>query len=102
MPRVDPPRSSSLHQVIALVAEASGIPRRELLSSRRTKRTVEVRQAAMWLARQTSLHSYPAIGRVFRRDHTTVMHGVSRTEARMAADDTFAAWVRSLEAAWGE
>jgi chromosomal replication initiator protein len=95
-----PMPAGSVSLIIEVVAAASGIGRRELLSRRRARRTVEARQAAMWLARQAAGRSYPAIGRVFNRDHTTVIYGVSRTEQRMATDYAFAVWVRSLEAAW--
>jgi chromosomal replication initiator protein len=98
MPGADACRSFRLAQVIAAVAEASGVPVRELLSGRRSKRTVQFRQAAMWLAREITEHSYPAIGQAFNRDHSTVMYGVSRTEERMTRDPAFAALVRSLEA----
>jgi len=52
----------------------------------------------MWLARWHTPLSYPDIGRSFRRDHTSVMYGVSRVEQRMADDDAFAARVRKLAA----
>jgi chromosomal replication initiator protein len=39
----------------------------------------------MYVVRELTDMSYPAIGRVFGdRDHTTVMHAVSKVEALMA------------------
>jgi chromosomal replication initiator protein len=41
----------------------------------------------MWIAREMTNFSYPALGRVFGgRDHSTVMHGIAR------ADEDTAIW----------
>ena len=46
------------------------------------------RQLAMYLARELTGESLPAIGRQFGgRDHTTVLHAWRRTSARLADDD---------------
>jgi chromosomal replication initiator protein len=59
----------------------------ELLSSARTARIAWPRQVAMYLARELTGESLPAIGRHFGgRDHTTVLHAWRRTSARIAAD----------------
>ena len=45
------------------------------------------RQVAMYLARELTDATLPAIGRAFgNRNHTTVMHACKRTAERMAAD----------------
>lgn len=38
-------------------------------------RYAKARQAAYWCCRQLTGYSYPELGRLFGRDHTTVMHG---------------------------
>ena len=59
----------------------------ELLSARRTARVAWPRQVAMYLTRELTSESLPAIGRHFGgRDHTTVLHAWRRTSARLAAD----------------
>ena len=61
--------------------------RDELLSGSRTARIAWPRQVAMYLAREHTQASLPAIGAAFGgRNHTTVMHAVKRTEQRMSAD----------------
>jgi chromosomal replication initiator protein len=60
----------------------------ELLSSARNRRVAWPRQLAMYLARELTGESLPAIGRQFGgRDHTTVMHACRRTSARLADDE---------------
>lgn len=62
--------------IIETVAIFYGCTTKELLSASRTKNLTQARQAAMWLCRQLTDLSLPAIGRAFDRDHTTVMHAV--------------------------
>lgn len=64
-----------------------GLSHEELLSSARTARVAWPRQVAMYLARELTGESLPAIGRHFGgRDHTTVLHACRRTTSRIAND----------------
>jgi chromosomal replication initiator protein len=50
----------------------------------RTRPLVTARQVAMYLTRELTDYSYPAIGRVFgNRDHTTVIHAVDKIGGQM-------------------
>lgn len=71
----------------------------EVESSRRQGALVYPRQIAFWLARNLTPYSYPQIGRRFgNRDHTTIMHGCRRIEAKMKTDWTVAYDVAHVEA----
>jgi chromosomal replication initiator protein len=53
----------------------------DLKSARRDKHVVRARHVAMFLCRELTTHSLPAIGRSFgMRDHTTVMHALRRVQ----------------------
>jgi chromosomal replication initiator protein len=55
------------------------------------------RQVAMYLARELTDQTLPAIGRAFGgRNHTTVMHACRRTAERMANDPDAYDTVRRL------
>jgi chromosomal replication initiator protein len=70
------------------VGEHFGLSREELLSGSRTQRIAWPRQLAMYLARELTGESLPAIGRKFGgRDHTTVLHACRRISARIASDE---------------
>jgi chromosomal replication initiator protein len=78
----------SVADIQAAACEHFGLSSDELLSSARTARIAWPRQVAMYLARELTGESLPAIGRHFGgRDHTTVLHAWRRTTARMAADE---------------
>jgi chromosomal replication initiator protein len=81
------PRRHSIGEIQAAVGEHFGLSADELLSSTRTQRVAWPRQLAMYLARELTGESLPAIGREFGgRDHTTVLHAWRRTTARIASD----------------
>jgi len=85
----------SIPDIQSAVADTFGLTVLDLLSRRRARAVSRPRQVAMWLCRHTTLHSLPEIGRAFGdRDHTTVMHAISRVDELMAADPVFAARVR--------
>lgn len=84
---VSQPRS--LTQVQDAACQHFGLSAEELLSASRTARVTWPRQVAMYLARELTAESLPAIGRHFGgRDHTTVLHALRRTEARITADSS--------------
>jgi chromosomal replication initiator protein len=66
-----------------------GISGDELVSASRSARVAWPRQLAMYLSRELTGESLPAIGRHFGgRDHTTVLHAWRRASARVASDQT--------------
>jgi chromosomal replication initiator protein len=83
------PRPSSIGEIQAAVGEHFGLSADELLSPTRTQRVAWPRQVAMYLARELTGESLPAIGREFGgRDHTTVLHAWRRTTARITSDES--------------
>jgi hypothetical protein len=62
----------------------------ELKSDRRHREIILVRQLAMYLSKEFTLLSFPAIGRLFGdRDHTTILHGYRRMKAQIEAGEVF-------------
>ena len=56
----------------------------DLVGKSRSRPLVTARQTAMYVMRQMTTFSFPAIGRQFGgRDHTTVMHAVAKIEGQM-------------------
>ena len=91
------PVRRSIDEVQRATCEAFGITHEELLSTARAQRLAWPRQVAMYLARELTDQTLPAIGRAFGgRDHTTVLHACRRTAERIAADPEANAVVRDL------
>ena len=82
-------------QVQEAVAARLGFTVDDLLSPSRTARVARARQLAMYLTRELTDLSLPAIAQAFnRRDHTTVLHAIRRVERSALEDATVS---RTLE-----
>jgi len=81
------------------VCEHFALPPSDLRSRRRSRHVVVPRQVAMYLCRRLLDASYPRIGELFGRDHSTVMHGVGVTETRLKVDVAFQTLVSQIERA---
>jgi chromosomal replication initiator protein len=93
----EPPAPLTVEAIQDITADAFGVTRDELLSASRAARLAWPRQVAMYLAREHTGETLPAIGARFAgRNHTTVMHACRRTAQRIAADPEAFDFVRRL------
>ncbi|MCQ8240788.1 chromosomal replication initiator protein DnaA [Acetobacteraceae bacterium KSS12] len=84
-------RRVTIEEIQRKVAEHWNIRLTDMSSARRARAVARPRQVAMYLAKQLTSRSLPEIGRKFgNRDHTTVMHAVSRVAELMEVDAAFA------------
>jgi chromosomal replication initiator protein len=90
-------RRVTIEEIQKKVAEHYNIRLSDMSSPRRARNVARPRQVAMYLAKQLTSRSLPEIGRRFGgRDHTTVMHAVSRVAELMQQDSAFAEDVELL------
>lgn len=78
--------SRPLHAILIDVCDRHNVSHQDLLSPRRFRNLVRARHEAWWLAYTQSEASYPAIGKFFNRDHTTIMFGIRRHAARIGVE----------------
>ena len=84
-------RKVTIDEIQKRVAEHYHMRLGDMSSARRARAVARPRQVAMYLAKQLTSRSLPEIGKRFgNRDHTTVMHAVSRVTELMGADAGFA------------
>jgi chromosomal replication initiator protein len=76
----------TVEEIQERTCEALGVPLAGLRSSSRSADVAWARQVAMYLSRELTDATLPAIGRAFGRNHTTVMHACKRTADRIAVD----------------
>ena len=90
-------RRVTIEEIQRRVSEHYNIRLTDMASPRRARAVARPRQVAMYLAKQLTSRSLPEIGRKFgNRDHTTVMHAVSRVAELMERDAAFAEDVELL------
>ncbi len=93
-----PTHTPTVERVQQLACEAFDVTREELVSPSRNARLAWARQVAMYLAREHTGASLPAIGESFGgRNHTTVMYACRRAGQRLAEDPAAQALVHDLE-----
>jgi chromosomal replication initiator protein len=96
-PRVDDETSCTVEQVQEAAADTFGVSRAQLLARDRTPRVSFVRQVAMYVARELTDETLPAIGKSFGgRNHTTVLHAHRRIAADLGRDQNTADAVDAL------
>ena len=93
---------ATVDEIQRQTADAFGITVEALLSTSRAAGVAWPRQLAMYLARELTDQTLPAIGRAFGgRTHTTVLHAHRRTAQRIAGDREAYDAVRRLTEALG-
>lgn len=95
-----PPRRRlpSIAEIQFAVSHHYGMPMFEFMSDRRGNHISRPRMMAMYLCRKHTLKSYPAIGRAFAKDHTTVMHAIQRMPVLMEKHPEFKADYEAISA----
>ncbi|MFL5840358.1 MAG: DnaA ATPase domain-containing protein, partial [Thermoleophilaceae bacterium] len=84
-PSSEPLRRITVETIQQAAAEAYGLSRDRLLARDRSPQVAFARQVAMYLARELTDETLPAIGRGFGRNHATVLHAHRRVADDIAA-----------------
>ena len=83
------PRPITPNVILDTTAEMFGLSKEDIIGQRRHRPLVTARQIAMYVFRELTELSYPAIAREFGgRDHTTVIHAVDKISELMSAKQT--------------
>ena len=67
-------------RIMEAVSNYFYIPVEQMISQNRSKDVAYPRQMAMYMIRQELEYSFPDIAKIFKRDHTTVMHACNKIE----------------------
>ena len=74
------PINVTVEKVLAAVSQAFGIPQTELKGRKRTKEIALARNVAMYIIRNITDLSLPAMGKIFVRNHSTIHSAVAVIE----------------------
>jgi chromosomal replication initiator protein len=96
-PETRPSRRATMTDIQELVSDAFGITPEDLVSPSRAARVSWPRQLAMYLSRELTDATLPAIGRAFGgRDHATVVYAVRRAGERISSDTAASEVARTI------
>ena len=91
-------KALTIHDIQRAVCDQFHIKTDDLRSRSRQRDVVYPRQIAMYIARELTGLSLPKIGKEFGgRDHTTVMHAISKMTKEIQKDDQVAKLVNKLK-----
>jgi len=85
MPAERASRTTAL-RIIDATATYYGISANDILADRRNQGAIRPRHVAMWLACRASRQSTVVLGRVFRRDHTTIIYARDNIDRALRTD----------------
>jgi hypothetical protein len=101
MPEFDlskvPPGKLTITDIQRYVAQKYGLKRWDLISDSRQVHIVGPRQVAMYLSFRLLGRSLSEIGRIFRRDHSTVLHSIKQTKRRVLGDSAYCLAIGQME-----
>lgn len=92
----DIPLSMKINRVLYTVAEKYGVEVDDLKGKKRTKEIAWARHVAIYIMREKTDMSLPAIGNEFGRDHTTVLSSHKIIEKEIAQNPSFAVEMNEL------
>lgn len=90
------PVGVTVDRIFAAVEKKFGVSKEDIIGSRRTKDIATARHVAVFLIRQVTDMSLPNIGKLFNRDHTTVLSSCETVEKRMLSDPPYNLQVNEL------
>ena len=76
--------AAHVRPTLSLAAQSWGVPVDSLTSRGRSQSVADARALAMWMVRRTFGYSYPELGRIFGRDHTTCIVAVRKVDRAIA------------------
>ena len=83
--------------ITEVVSEHMGIPKDDILSSKRSADIALARQISMYLCRNMTDKPLEAIGEYFKKDHTTVMHAVDKIKNNIQTSDNLNNTVETIK-----
>ena len=84
------PQSKKIERIISMVSQHTGVPEEEIKGKKRTKEIAMARHVCIYILRTQTELSFPSIGKIFGRDHSTIMYSIDLIQNRIEDDPSFA------------
>ena len=80
------PTSVTIDKIFMAIYKKYNIKKEDIVGSRRTKEVAAARHKAIYLVRTVTEMSLPNIGKIFNRDHSTVLSSIETIEKKLRSD----------------
>lgn len=94
--KVAPQRQITSDIVITKVCEHYGLSRDKMMGTSRKKEILVPRQISMYLCRNLLAMSLPTIGKLFKKDHSTVSNAIDKVESGLHNDPLLQGDIRAI------
>ena len=94
----EPANHATPEAILDAVSSFSRVSVEDLKAKRRKQHQAQARFLAMWLLREVTGMSFPKIGLILGRDHSTVIHGCDLIDSQMRERPAWGVTVRKLQA----
>ena len=84
-------------KIFDAVSEKYGVSKEDIYGTHRTKDIATARHVTIYLLRNLTDMSLPYIGRMFNRDHSTIMNSIDVVERRLRSDNLFVMDIAELK-----
>ncbi|MBQ1229935.1 MAG: hypothetical protein IIX80_02765 [Clostridia bacterium] len=91
------PVSVTVEKIFSLINEKYGVSKQELAGPKRNKEIAAARHICIFLIRELTEMSFPNIGKLLERDHTTVLSSYNNSFARYQIDPLFTLEMNELK-----
>ena len=93
------PNNPSVSGIIEMICGEYGVSKDDIFSKKRNAEIIQARQVVMYLCRKYTNMSLEEIGKaVGKKDHTSVMSGISKIRQMISDDEEFANMISRFEA----
>ena len=80
------PTSVTVEKIFSSMYQKYGVKKEELISTKRTKEIALARHITIYIIREVTEMSLPNIGKIFNRDHSTIISSIETIERRIMSD----------------
>lgn len=96
---VDPgnvPTDIMIERIITAVSKKYGVPVDDIKSKKKTDNVANARHVAIYIIKKLLSLSYPSIGQIFDRDHSTIISSVNKVELNIRTKNGYEAEIQGL------
>ena len=90
------PVNVTVDKIFTAVFKKYNVRRDDLVGTRRTKDVAAARHITIYLIRRITDMSFPNIGKIFSRDHSTIMSSIDTVERKLHSDTVFSVEINEL------
>ena len=91
------PVNVTVDKIFGAVSKKYGVSKEDILSTRRTKEIAFARHVSVYLIRSVTEMSFPNIGKIFNRDHATIMSSIDNIDKKLKMDNLFALEISEMK-----